>query len=784
MSEKNGSAKKAAFGTVQQVLDVCSTIQDANRARSLDRAKIDGQFNGERPYSEDECKRGNVNINVNWGEGKRIMSDANAQINNATIQDEGYLFTAALEEGPQDKRQDWSMSFTKNLMKPIQRGRSGKRHNYLIQNRNASTCMHGIGAMVWGKPDDWMPKFIPLEDLLIPTDTLVDFSNVRYFGTNLYLSPGEFEKMTQGKNVKKGWNRELCKEIVEFTTKNVLTDNPNTGDSMNDRPEYNEQLWKQKGFWYSDAVQKIKLRAFYWQDVTEPQAWHRHIVLRDTMSGVSMDQKREFIYDGSDEVFASHIEEILYCLYADGNLVPPLTFHSARGLGTDLYAPVEILNRYRCQFMQHCFEQLLTLFRIQDPADRDRLKNVMMSAYGFIPEGLNFVNSQERHQIDPNLAAAAMGQMKAIMQDQAASFVQDDQNTSGREMTAREATIKLNQANMMVSSMLRGAYRQEGVGYYTELVRRFCKKGSTDAQVVAFQEKCIREGIPAKYVHDHAVWRVSPEKVFGGGDRTQAQLEADWLFKNRTAYDATAQRRILRDVTGVMLNNPQKAKELVPDVEDQSTEGSRIAEDLFGTLMAGGQCGLRTGFAYEDYVIRMETLVGQTIKRIESVDNMGTMSEFLGLANVLQNVQQYLQVLSQDQAKKQLTKQLADVLAQETNAIKAFGSRIMEQQQANDPEMLKAQTDQQAAKQKMEISAAQAEQKMALKQQSHDQKSRQSLESHELQTQTTLTRTQVETQTAIQKTMADVQTQLAKTEADIKSMQAKTAAQTRNGSEN
>lgn len=712
--ENNGKSKKSAFGTPEKVMSICADMQTAEALRAIDRAKINALANGLPPYSASECKKYNININVNWGELKNVVRDANGQANAALIHTESPYFTCTLEDGPMDKRQEWSMKFTENLNKPMQRGKSGKRHNFLLQTRNASMCLHGIGALLWTKRYSWMPRFVALEDLLIPTDTVIDFSNLRYFGVNLYLTPGEFADLTQSKDTKKGWNKKLCAQILDKTKYRVVPEN--SMSEFVDRPEHMESVWKQnRGYYYCDAVEKIRLRAFYWQDVEKPQAWHRHIVLRDGLPEIDEVAQKQFIYDGNEEVFAEDIDHILYCLYGDGNLVPPLKYHSVRGLGVDLYAPAETSNRYRCQFMQHCFEQLLMLFRIQDPADRDRLKQVVLSAYGFLPEGLNFVTAQERHQIDPNLAAAAMGQMRQLMQENSSTWKADLNNGQGSDITAREAMIRLNQANKLVGATLKSSYQQESSGYYTELVRRFCEKDSTDPQVKKFREKCIRQGIPESMLNPEK-WRISPEKVFGDGDRTQAELQSEWLWQNRTAFDPTAQRKIQRRVTATKLNNPSLATDLVPEVPDNDTEGTRAAEDLFGSLMQGVQCNYRTGIDAQGYVTKLLTMMAMVVKKIQSTDNMGTPNDVIGLMTCAQNVQQYLQVMMGDPEQKQTVKQFADVLAQIINEIKGFSARLMEAQKSQQPDDAEAQAKAQSTVMLAQVKAKINQQNAELKQ--------------------------------------------------------------------
>ncbi len=383
--------------------------------------------------------------------GKRIMSDANSQLNNALLHP-GTLFQCVLSGGPVDKRDEWSQIFTKNIHIPLQEGISGRRHYYLIKDRNASVSLHGIGAMLWSNPYIWRPRFVALEDLLIPTDTKCDFSNLRYFAVNLYLTIGELIEMTKSGDVMKGWNQKMVNEILDSQNGLYSESTPST---WRDQPEAMTQIfYENNGYYYSDAIPKVKCVQFFWQEMSKPNRWYRVVYLKENPGDKVKDISTKFLFDGTEKPFANDIGEILNVQYGDSNFVPPLKYHNVRGIGIDLYAPVETLNRLRCEFVQAVFEHLKMYFRIKDPADRDRAKQQVLQQYGFIMDGLEIVQRDERHQIDPNLVGDAMSQMNEIMTQSSASFIPGQDNGGERSMTAKEAMIKLNQATVLVSAML------------------------------------------------------------------------------------------------------------------------------------------------------------------------------------------------------------------------------------------------------------------------------------------------------------------------------------------
>jgi len=771
--EKN---PKSDFSTPQKCTDVLEICQNIENQRALDRSKINNLFNGKVPYTPVEEEKNNIQINVNWGYGKNIARDANNQLNGATNH-RGMLFNCSLQEGRVDKRDEWSQKFTQLIHKPLQVGKSGKAYYYAIKNRNATIAMHGIGALLWPNDFKWMPRFVALEDLLIPTETYCDFSNLRYFGVNYYLTPGELVKMTKGDNVKPGWNQTMVNEILDAQVGQV---NQGTPGTWLNQPEAMMQIYKENQGWYtSDIIPKIRLRGFYYTHVDQPDKWYRHILLREAYGEAKPGDK--FLFNGSNSPFASDINQVLNVQYGDNNFVAPLKYHAVRGIGVDLFAAVETLNRLQCQTVQATFEQLLMYFRIQDPADRDRLKQVVLSAYGVLPEGLNIVPRDQRHQIDPNLVNMSMALIRQNMQETSSAYVSDPDNGTQKEMTAREATIKLNQANAMVSGMIQSVLMQEAF-LYSELVRRFCNKTSNDPEVREFQAQCQRAGIPDDLIRYDA-WKVTPERVLGGGDRTQAQAEVEYLLSVRNLHDPVSQQKILRIADSVMLSDPAKAEMLVPQAKPQATDGVLAAENVFGTLMMGQQCVPRQGIDQEGYITAMIKMMANVVSRIQNTDNMGTVEDLAGLNTVAANIATHIDLLAQDPNKKEQVKISGDMLGQLTNKVKGFQQRLeekMQSDQANsmqNPEVAaKVQGMVQQAETKMKITEATAAQKLEQKEAAFQQRMNQDLEKHTLQMEKMIADAKAEMIAAGLKTGQEIHDKGKKTDAEVEAAKKKSDA--------
>lgn len=758
------------FDSASKVMAICETLQAVEIVRAQDRALIDIMFNGKRPYTEDEVNKHQIRINVNWNEGTKVLQDANRQVNNATLYT-GKFCNVSCNVGPVEKRDEWGTKFTKNFNRLLKRGKCGKKHMNTRKDRNAAVCLHGIGPLMWMKGDDLLPRFIPLEDLLIPTDTSLDLDNLMHFACNLYLTQGEFFTLTHGENVQKGWNVKLVEAILEALKQ--PTDN-NTYDLLREPEKWQENFKQNHCYYNSDRVPRVKLRAFFFQS-PDDKKWYRRIVVREWPSGLQIEDntKEKFVFT-SDIPFAEEIEQVLHIQYGDCSVVAPLKYHSVRGLGMLLYGPVECSNRLKCSYVQHTLDNMKPLMRIQNPADRARAQIVDLFPYAVLEDGATFVPQAERHQIDPNLAESAMAQMRQVMSENSASFVQDINDGTSKEMTATEAQARLQSVNVAVGGMLESMYVQE-VPYFEELIRRLCMSNPTDPYIKKFREMCKKDGIPENLLKPDN-WTVEMERVLGAGDNMLGQQEASALLSQSQRFDPQSQRKILNKWTSTITRNPDLANELVPIRPPEASDGTQEAEDVFGTLMLGVPVSFREGIDQNGYV---ESLIGMIAAKVGQFNKMEQIAgklpspqELYGLQVALQDATQHVQFINQNPEQGPKVKTYMDAVGRLENEVKKLAQHVAEQEQANKPddgEMMQAQAKAQStvllAQTKAATQKMTHQQKLMMSQQKFEQKMAQDLEKFRLQMAKEVQQAKADIAGSVAKTGAEIQNATAKAEA-------------------
>lgn len=710
------------FSSADRVESVINNMQSAETFRAPQRALLNDFFNGARPWTDDEAKRNKILINFNDKSGVVVLQQARGQFENAFLKS-GVFFNVEID-CPPDKQQEWSAIVTKEINRIMKKSRA---FNFVMRSKFAGVVLHGVGAQVWWDDDKWAPASTAIQDLLIPTDTELTLDNLRYFSVRRKMRPGELFKLTYGKgdNRRPGWNMKLVTKILDQYKE--LNENPHTYDWANN-PEAMTELYKQNlTFYDSDSAPVIWVQDFFFREEGDGDlkpGWYRRLMLDKDNTYVSQMKDDEghsqFIY-APKRPYADSVDQIIHFQFGDGNNVPPFMYHSIRSLAYLLYELMWTMNRLNCQFTQHVFEQLMTWFRVQDPSDRSRLDNILISPpFAIIPEGLNVFRRDERYAVDANLITLLQQQYRQKIGESSASYTQKLDSGQQQERTAREVEALMSQINQLMSSMLTLAYGQEFFAYQ-EIARRFCIKNSHDFDVKKFRSACIRKGVDAAYLNIDK-WTLKVEQVLGAGNKMMELAEARELRGMRPTLNPNAQMTVDRMYITALTSNPGLAESLVPHAPTIS-DSIHDAELAFGTLMQGVEVQPKEGLNPTEQIQTVLRLMAQVVQRIAATDKVGTPQDVIGLNTCSIYVAKQIGMLAQNPDNKALVKEFGDALGKLRNEIKAMQQRQMEaraaqgQNQTPDP---KAAGEAASLRVKLAGKAASDQQKLIHKQQSFE----------------------------------------------------------------
>lgn len=762
------------FSTPSKVEEVVWEMREADSPRADNRALIDRLFQGFPPWTTEEQESARINTNVNFLDGPKLAADARRSYYNAFLKPSSF-FTMTLESGPPRLRQTWAGIVTREINRIL---KNSLPYFEVIRSQVAATVLHGIGPVHWSDRVKWRPIALEIADLLIPSNTLLSLENLCHFAIKRQYTAVELSSMIERKNVDPGWNKTLARRAVAWCLAQP-TGMTSAWDTLS--PEKVIEQIKQDGVYYgSDVVPTIDCWDFYYySDEGKNAGWRRCMILDTPPKGEiddgkkprmprAPDEETEWLYNGKERVYASDIREILHFQFGDLSPKSPFKYHSVRSLGWLIYAVCNLQNRLRCKVNDATFENLLNYFRVTNAEDGERLTKIDLHNYGVVPEGVEFVKSADRWQINHALVLATMADNRQQMNEAAAQFREGRDTAQTKEKTATEIMAEVNSANALVGTMLLLAYTYQKQ-QYNEIVRRFFNPDSGDLEVRDFRMRVLKQGVPKEFL-DPAFWSVSPEQVLGSGNKVLQIAMADKLMAVRPLLDPDSQRDILRMYVQANSDDPNLALRLVPAAPILVTESTHDAELMTGPIMEGVQVSPRAGQDPAQISTGLIKSMAEVAKRISATTGTPSPAELAGLANFVLTIQKYLGLAAQDPANKDMVQRASKDLGQLVKILQEWMQDAQQAQQeaqqaggngevAKEMAMTQAKIQgmQMTAQTKAQIAAANAAQKQRQREAQFRQKQRQSEEQHVGALRKQLRETEVDRTIADAKAATDIQ---------------------------
>jgi len=725
----------------------------ADWPRAQNRAKLNDLYNGFPPFSDDELGEGRFATNVNFLSGTTMLHNARLQFNTA-FNSTPQLFTVTIDRGPAWKRRVWSEIVTKEMNKRIKNSREflGCRKSVF-----ALDVLHGIGPSYWENRQAWCPKSLGVEDVLVPSDTLTDTSNLPFFAIYRRYTPFELHKLTHGPKVDAAWNMDLVERAIAWADKEAQNLMSTTWPEVWSPEKMSERIKQDSGLYASDCVPTIDtFDVYFWDDSDDQAGWKRRIVLDawgtpgyggigfqakpnikapgkyDAPDRTFMGSRNEFLYDSGDRVFADKIDQIIHFQFADCSCVAPFRYHSVRSMGWLNYSVCKLENMLRCKLSDATFEAMLQYFRVDSPADQQRAEKVELRDRGVIPPGVHFIQPNERWQVPQGLVEFALQLNRQTLAENSVSYSSNVEANDESDETATKTNARVDAGSALIGSVMTDAYNQAEF-QYREIGRRFCNKSSSNADVRAFRLACLKQGVPEEIL-DAECHQITANRVIGMGNKTRQQTMASRLMALRPSLPPPAQKIVDRLYILANSDDPNLPDLMVPEMQEVS-DTTHDAQLTAGALLQGLPVAAKPGINYVEMITGLLQAMQTVVTRIQKTDNVGTQNEIIGLSNLGNNIAAYIKLLAADKHEKQHAKIFSDGLGKLMNEVKGFAQRFTEKQKQSgaqlDPEtQAKIQAIVLTAQTKAKVASEAHAQRTAQRQLAFEQKTKQDAVQH------------------------------------------------------
>ena len=752
------------FKDASSVEQVVYAMRLADVPRGRDRALINDLANGAPPYTANQARVNNIEVNSNDLSLTRLSHDARQQFYGAFTKP-GFFFTARTDMGNKYRRQEYGTIVTKEVNRIMKKSLD---YFELLRSKFALDVLHGIGPSVWENPTSWCGDPRGIEDILVPSGTRLTMKNLPFIAIFCQWTPRELERLTQGPIVDPGWQMGNVEAAIKWSDKETHSLQANSSWSDQWSPERAAERRKENsGLYASDIVQTIDCWDFYyWNDEDSEAGWSRKIIL-DAQGGYQgwlgnngttmpsknlIGEKSQFLYDGGTRKYASNLSEIVHFQFADLSSVAPFRYHSVRSLGFLLYEICHLQNRMRCKFSEAVFETLMPYLRINTSDEAERALKVELASRGFIDDTVHFLTAAERWQVNHVLAETGISMNQSIIDANSSSFVQNQNYSQDRtEKTKFQVMAEVNAMTTLINASLQQAYFYQ-TKEYEECFRRFCLPNSNDPEVKQFRARCLLQGVPEKLLVADA-WSLEPERVMGSGNKAMEMAIAQQLMQWREFYPPEAQTRILRSATLAINDNAAEVNLLLPEVKASVTDSEQAAMSSIGTLMQGGKYEFGQSLNSVEIVGILLAEMKVILDRIQQLGALVTIQEVLGVEAIGQKVQEMLAQMSKDPTIQSKVKEYETAVSEMLKVVQQLAQNIAQMQAAKgqgqdqqmpDPKdaakvqamLLQAQTKAQISDRASQQKTRQREETWATKQAqsevSHNERLQQEKEKHSL----------------------------------------------------
>lgn len=676
------------FDDPQQVESIAYDLKLGDWPRALNRARINDAANGAPPYTDDEVKENNIAINVSDLEHTRKLHDARSQLYSA-LSKPAHYFQARTDAGPKHKRQEWNTIATSKAASIMKRSLP---YFESVRSRLALDVLHGVGPSAYEDRDHWCPDPLGIEDVLIPSDTLLSMKNLPFFFLYRSYTAPELIRLTRGPKVDPGWDLEMVQSCLEWMDSQMMQLRNNDWPEAWS-PEKAEERIKSNGGWYAgDQAPKIDCFDFYfWTDEEKTSGWRRRIILDpwstpvDAGAGKYRMQRRDtkihqghgFLFNPGSRKYADKVSEIVTFQFADLSAVAPFRYHTRRSLGWLLYAVCHMQNRLRCRMSEHTFEAMMQYFTGASEEEFQRALRIELTNRAFIDKSIKFIPPSDRWQINPALVELAMNENRRIIQDSSASWTQNTNYSQDRtEKTKFQVMAEVGASTAMINSALLQVFCYQEAEY-REIFRRLCKPRSRDPDCREFRAHCLRQGIPEGYLVPEA-WEIESEHVMGAGNKSMEMAIAEWLMNNRMAYGPGAQQEILRDATLLVTDDAVRTRAYVPDGPPSVSNSQHDAQLSLSTILMGGRVDPVDGQNHKEVIGIWMSELSNRVASVEQRGGMANPQELAGMKNLSQHVKFQLGIVAGDENEKQYVKEQMDILGKLDNFLKAYEQRLVE----------------------------------------------------------------------------------------------------------
>lgn len=557
LEQPDGTVPETRMANPEQTRDIVTrALQYDSSTRDVKRARLKGLVDGNPPYNRQtllDAGRGDE-CNVNWriakyflGLGKGMLYDVFSEAESyTTIELDPYELKRS--DGPEgtydpnvsvDQADDWSRIITEEFQR-LQT--EDPNFDYCNQLAQGQSVFYGCGPMHFADELDWRPVSHQSNALVVQE---IAKSNTNYWewaGVVQEYSPDQLYARIANTDAarSRGWD-------VKATRVAIMNAHPLTRTGVAYQTwSWHQAALKNGSFFYADQCKRIRCVHFYFREF--PEAGEDEGKITEAM--IELDPTAgdgyglKYLFWGPKKFSAWR--EIIHPMYWDHDLNG--YHYSVNGLGLEMYAALEYLNRLYCRQADDAFAPKL-FFKPTTASERERMSIAQVGRYAILPSALEMIQQHMQPLLTDGIAMSReiQGLVSSNLSQYRSSALSKQQ---GNPVTARQIDYEASEQAKMGKTQLARIYEQYD-WLYAEKYRRATNSKLTSSvrggkQALQFAEWCRRRGVPKWALTKTR--SVKATRVVGQGSQFMRQQALEFLLGLMSTLPETGRFNLIRDV--------------------------------------------------------------------------------------------------------------------------------------------------------------------------------------------------------------------------------------------
>jgi hypothetical protein len=487
---RDGSVPSTRIKNANQVREIYEKAVRDNELRSKQNALVKGLVDGNPPYEQAKLDQAGQKYRANFNNG-----EAEAFLNLAKD-----AFYDLFSEVPTKA----TITIEAEVPEAVEIGEKITQHfgwlldqddsfDFTMQVSHHDMVLYGMGPVIWEDGMDWRVKRASAVNVYLPMHCPALAADWPWVIIYRKMAVGDLYKFISNEEAAKkvGWNPQAVKDAI------IKSGDRDNGRSRDWRKwETWQQAFRDGDIWLNETGRMVGVVQMLFQEFSKDGAPPK---ISEIWVADSTNQEDDWLFrkENAHDDMRQAINPFFYDR-GDGSA------HGVRGLGRKMYKMLMTKMRLQNATVDSAFARAAIMVKSLGSQSQNSMSPVSLGPYTVLPSGFEVIQShQAAGLIDAPLAVGR--DLDNTLASNLGQYRQRVDKTEGNPRTAFEIAQNISQASNLAKTQIARYYDQLDE-MYAEMFRRAANpdipkssKNKWYKLAVAFQERCLRDGVNPQY---------------------------------------------------------------------------------------------------------------------------------------------------------------------------------------------------------------------------------------------------------------------------------------------